>query len=292
MAAISRITIDGFKAFPNSFTLDLGGKNLLMYGENGSGKSSIFYALHSILQSQCKEKNDVYFDVNHQESLVNQHTQKADAKVEIQFEGSDVLYKISRRGYEESVHQAISPLRDLNGKCVFINHKFLFNVFAFRNSQCIDLFPVFIKDILPFTLTQNESQFISQLYDEIMKGIQKKGKSRRIDKDYLKKIKNFNEELLHVIEGINDNNIPTASALYNKFFRNEDDPELRIRLSYDNNNDQIPLLGRSYWLRVGYRYKEVIVANANRSDKLSYRKELLTPVIVLNVEEKKKMENT
>lgn len=288
MAAISRITIDGFKAFPDSFTLDLGtGKNLLLYGENGSGKSSIYYALYSLLQSQCKEKNDVYFDVNHQESLVNQHTQKADAKVEIQFEGSDVSYKISHRGYEESVHQAISPLRDLNGKCVFINHKFLFNVFAFRNSQCIDLFPVFIKDILPFTLTRNGRQFISQLYDEIMKGIQKKGNSRRIDKDYLKKITNFNEELLHVIEGINDNNLSTASALYNKFFRNEDDPELRIRLSYDNNNDQIPQLGRSYWLRVGYRYKEVIVANASRSEKLSYRKELLTPVIVLNVEEKK-----
>lgn len=50
MAAISKITIDGFKAFPDSFTLDLeDGKNLLMYGENGSGKSSIYYALHSLL---------------------------------------------------------------------------------------------------------------------------------------------------------------------------------------------------------------------------------------------------
>lgn len=57
MPAISKIIIDGFKAFPNSFTLDLeDGKNLLMYGENGSGKSSIYYALHSLLQSQCKDK--------------------------------------------------------------------------------------------------------------------------------------------------------------------------------------------------------------------------------------------
>ena len=58
MAAISKITIDGFKAFPDNFTLELEGKNLLMYGENGSGKSSIYYALHSLLQSQCKDKND------------------------------------------------------------------------------------------------------------------------------------------------------------------------------------------------------------------------------------------
>ena len=74
MAAISKITIDGFKAFPNSFTLELEGKNLLMYGENGSGKSSIFYALHSLLQSQCKDKNPIYFDVNNPESIVNQNT--------------------------------------------------------------------------------------------------------------------------------------------------------------------------------------------------------------------------
>lgn len=41
MASISKITINGFKAFPKEFNLNLDGKNLLMYGENGSGKSSI-----------------------------------------------------------------------------------------------------------------------------------------------------------------------------------------------------------------------------------------------------------
>ena len=135
MPAISKITIDGFKAFPNSFTLDLeDGKNLLMYGENGSGKSSIYYALHSLLQSQCKDKNPIYFDVNNPESIVNQNTKKPNAKVEIVFEGSEIVYSISHEGYEESISQRISPLRDLNGQCVFVNHKFLFNVFSFLKS--------------------------------------------------------------------------------------------------------------------------------------------------------------
>lgn len=66
-----------------------------------------------------------------------------------------------------SIQQPTSPIKDLNGKCVFINHKFLFNFFSFRNSQYIDLFPVFIKDILPFTLTKTKSKFISQVYDEV-----------------------------------------------------------------------------------------------------------------------------
>lgn len=48
MAGIKEIEIEGFKAFPNKFSLELD-KNLLMYGENGSGKSSIYYALHALL---------------------------------------------------------------------------------------------------------------------------------------------------------------------------------------------------------------------------------------------------
>lgn len=285
MAAISRITIDGFKAFPDSFTLNLGeGSNLLMYGENGSGKSSIYYALYSLLQSQCKDKNSIYFDMNSPESLVNQHTKKADAKVEIQFLGSDVTYMISKNGYQESVAQPVSPLKDLNGKCVFINHKFLFNVFSFRNSQFIDLFPVFIKDILPFTLTRDQSQYISQLYEGIIAGIEQKRK--RTAKSYSNEISNFNEELQEVIRKVNESGIPAASELYNKFFRNEDEPELRIKLIYDNNIDHIPQPGKSYWLRLGYRFKEVVVANVHKTERLSHRKELLSPVITLSVEEK------
>ena len=46
MASISKITINGFKAFPKEFNLNLDGKNLLMYGENGSGKSSIMPYMH------------------------------------------------------------------------------------------------------------------------------------------------------------------------------------------------------------------------------------------------------
>ena len=62
MSTISKIEIEGFKAFPKYFPLDLGDKNLLMYGENGSGKSSIYYALHALLQSVFKDdKGAKYF---------------------------------------------------------------------------------------------------------------------------------------------------------------------------------------------------------------------------------------
>ena len=45
-----------------------------MYGENGSGKSSIYWALYTLLA--CSEKNDItkirkYFEKSNKESLVN-----------------------------------------------------------------------------------------------------------------------------------------------------------------------------------------------------------------------------
>lgn len=285
MAAISKITIDGFKAFPDNFPLELEGKNLLMYGENGSGKSSIYYALHSLLQSQCKDKNDKYFDPNHTESIVNQHTKKPNAKVEVQFAGSGVTYSISHAGYHESVVQPISPLRDLNGQCVFINHKFLFNVFSFRNSQYIDLFPVFIKDILPFTLTQDKSEYISNIYDDVIKEIKRHGRSNKIEDSYQARIDKFNSETKYVIEQINTNAVKTATIIYNEFFRNAEDRQLKITLGYDNNRDKVPQANKSYWLRCGYRYLYVEKAGVRQEKSVSSSMEILQPAITLKVEE-------
>ena len=285
MASFSKITINGFKAFPKEFNLNLDGKNLLMYGENGSGKSSIYYALHALLQSQCHDIKK-YFNKNSDECIVNTMTATPVPKVSVKFENSDITYNISENGYEESIQQPTSPIKDLNGKCVFINHKFLFNFFSFRNSQYIDLFPVFIKDILPFTLTKTKSKFISQVYDEVKNGIQRKGNSTHITVDYKNKIEEFNNEVKTVIDHINVNSPSgTASKIYNSYFINEGDLKLKIELIYDNSLDEIPQINKSYWLRLGYRYIKESKAGVGRLVKKSNSLEILEPVIRLRISE-------
>ncbi len=293
MAAISKIKIDGFKAFPKEFELVLDGKNLLMYGENGSGKSSIYYALHALLQSQYHDKGSIYFDRNNSESLVNKYTTTADPYIEIGLEKSNTKYHLSKNGYKELPIEAISPLRDMNAECVFINHKFLFNSFSFHNSQYIDLFPVFIKDILPFTFTDDKSKYISELYDEVVAGIQRRGRGRRIDSEYDRLIKKFNQEVLRIIGKINSKDDPRdpnalslASNIYNNYFRDLDDRELSIELNYENNSDKIPKTNKSYWLRYGYRYQQTTIAHRIIEERISNKLEILSPVIRLTIKEK------
>jgi energy-coupling factor transporter ATP-binding protein EcfA2 len=50
---ITRLVLEGFRAFDAPFELDLfAGKNLLLHGENGSGKSSIYFALKRFFERQ------------------------------------------------------------------------------------------------------------------------------------------------------------------------------------------------------------------------------------------------
>lgn len=281
MAAISKIRINGFKAFPKEFELVLNGKNLLMYGENGSGKSSIYYALHALLQSQYHDKGAIYFDKNSPESIVNKDAITAEPYIEIELEGSKTKYRLSKKGYEEFPHQPISPLRDMNAGCVFINHKFLFRTFSFRNSEYIDLFPVFIKDILPFALTQDKAEYIGTIYDDIMKGIRRHGKSNQLEDSYKKRIERFNIEVRHIINHINSN----VSEIYNRNFRDENERRLKIVLEFDDNRDRVPLSNKSYWLRCDYRYQLVNKAGNWEPKRISSGYEILQPSIILKVEE-------
>lgn len=48
MKKISQIKTRNFKAFQGEQVFDLKGKNVLAYGNNGSGKSSLFWALYAL----------------------------------------------------------------------------------------------------------------------------------------------------------------------------------------------------------------------------------------------------
>ena len=60
MVKITKIEIKNFKGFYGTYQIDLhkAGKNLLIYGENGSGKTSLYKALELFLDSSENETID------------------------------------------------------------------------------------------------------------------------------------------------------------------------------------------------------------------------------------------
>lgn len=279
MPAINKIHITGFKAFPGDFELVLNGKHLLIYGENGSGKSSIYYALHCLFQSPLKrDAGKKYFDKNNDQNLKNINNYNVDSKIWIDFvDRHPFIYLLDKNGYNTTLLGGAHPLpADING--CFINHQFIFHFFNFRNSQKINLFPVFIKDILPFCKDERSGYHIGQMYDDITSSIVKKG--RHIDPAYIANIDYFNNAVKQVVENMNI----YASDIYNKFFKDSTDCDLQIRLRYDSNNDKPINDPNEYWLKYDNIIERVRENHSIIERKSSYKK-LNFPFIGLEISE-------
>ena len=58
---IDKIILRNFKAFPDvkdGITVNIDGNNVLLYGENGSGKSSIYWSLYTLFKA-LKKDNEI-----------------------------------------------------------------------------------------------------------------------------------------------------------------------------------------------------------------------------------------
>jgi energy-coupling factor transporter ATP-binding protein EcfA2 len=152
---INKITIENFKYFLDPFTIEPEGKNVLIYGENGSGKSSIYWAAYTHFQSSIKNQQDAskYFDKNHTDSLRNLYDDGArESGIEIEFINEFKLKKSFTDGTR--VINTNVPGDDFMKLTTFasdfMNYKFLSAIFDFKNSARVNLFSIFESEIFPF----------------------------------------------------------------------------------------------------------------------------------------------
>lgn len=154
MQKINKLRIKNFKFFLEEESIDFEGKNLLLYGENGSGKSSIYWALYTFFQSVYKATAaDIvkYFDRTGPENLINIFAAAGDAShIIVEYIAPDGTITIKEISFAVQNTRTGTLIREASQSSDFINYRLLSRVYDFRNSTPIDLFAMFESEVMAF----------------------------------------------------------------------------------------------------------------------------------------------
>jgi energy-coupling factor transporter ATP-binding protein EcfA2 len=161
MNRIDTLHIHNFKFFQAQEPIKLGGKHMLLYGENGSGKSSVYWSLYTLFEASLKESDDQiqkYFSktlFDGEDCLVNIHAPQTAP-------GSDDFNSFIRlvTDDEQPVTYSIpvpnlsirgnADAQRINYASDFINYRLLLGFSSFSHSEPIDLYNLFRWNIFTY----------------------------------------------------------------------------------------------------------------------------------------------
>lgn len=229
MSKINTLTLSNFKFFGKEEVINISGNHLLLYGENGSGKSSLFWGVYTLLEASFKRsvETDKYFQpfgIN-EESLVNIYATKRTCPITNK-EHCDSCIKIETDNNAEYVLSLLdsaicgnTDVQESRKATDFVNYQSIFKFQDFKNSETPDLYEVFNYSVLPYvtfpsfpikgkTLTNAGS-----MWEEYQKGpgttINHNGDTIQVYKnspeysDFLDFEKHFNDQFVKLIDFIN-----------------------------------------------------------------------------------------
>lgn len=159
MYKIKNLKLNNFKFFFGEQNLKLDKKHTLIYGENGSGKSSIYWALHCFLHSTLKADvasvQKYFLPISQSdESIKNRYAQDADKSgVSITLEHLDYerYANINAEISNNIVNTQTNPdIKLMALSSELINYKVIYNMYLATNKDTIKLFSYFEKNILEF----------------------------------------------------------------------------------------------------------------------------------------------
>lgn len=150
---ITELQLQNFKFFTGNIlsnTLKLpNGENVLAWGENGSGKSSIYWAIYTLLQCSYKDQSDIdnYFTLTHEKNLINIHKPIADkAFIKMVLDDGNE-YKIEHDDY------SVIGNTDLQQSAVssdFIDYNVVASFLRFMHKYQPEQMPLFEEHIFRF----------------------------------------------------------------------------------------------------------------------------------------------
>jgi len=207
---IEKLTLENFKFFMGEETLNFDSKNILVYGENGSGKSSLYWALYTFLQSSMKSDEQIrkYFDNSHPERLVNRFKADSDkSSIKLTLKNSlniSSAYKISIDTINTNKPQD-TEISKANLTSDFINYRLLAKLYHFKNSQDIEIFDMFEDEILQYI--NIDGQNFNELWRRLKNGLSPRPKmTDQSYKEFQKDIQSFNEKFESYLQTLSASN--------------------------------------------------------------------------------------
>ena len=186
---ITKIEIKNFRAFYGAYQIDLhkAGKNLLVYGENGSGKTSLYQALKRFLESsegghQFKPHQNIF---NSDEGYIKLHL-RADAQ------SKQNTYEWSETVKDETNDQLLIQASRAEG---FLDYKDLLEThYLHRENDVVNVFDLLVKTLLVNTVSRQTDRSLAEDWASIQPPFPRRSATTQIAGLEVR-IANFNDEL-------------------------------------------------------------------------------------------------
>lgn len=243
MKKIKEIKIQNFKAFQQEQVFPINGKHVLVYGNNGSGKSSLFWALYTLLQSSIKDDEGVkkYFkkyvasDKGTHQTLKNVFMdENVDSLIKLTaIDTQTQLEEIFTISHDviNTNNNANTLIQELNLASDFINYKLLHNFYRATHKQEVNLWPVFERDIFPF-LTEGTQNWLDDIIKTPTLDIPRTPRGYAVSSgrkaNYEEQLRLLNEKIENLLNDISGH---ANKFLKDHFFEGED--VIRVSLKYD-----------------------------------------------------------
>ena len=210
---ITNIEIKNFRAFPKTYEINLSkaGKNLLIYGENGSGKSSLYLALKCFFESgvdgNIGDNKNIEFE-NHQNIFVEDP-----GYVKLRFCSEFQLEKDTYKwsgDTKETIDELISEGSKAKG---FLDYKDLLAVHYLKpEDKSVDVFNLLVESLLANTVNPVTDRVLAEAWEDIQEPYPRSNAQHQIA-SLKNRIEIFNDELVNRLEGLR----PKVREILGKF---------------------------------------------------------------------------
>jgi len=231
---IKKVEIKDYKAFYGLNEFNVEGKNLFIYGENGSGKSSFYYALKDFFQSSTET-----LSYDETENIFLTKAQKGKGFIKVTFNpdrsgaANDQTYTVKKTSKDTYIAGDTS-IRDAIKLKSFLTYKHLLSIHHIKRENEIDLFELLVKGVLKHfkSVAITGTKELGELWDDVEKAIVKETsqsfnitqKKKEVDES----IDKFNTAFKKLFDTNSiENIIKFAQPILDKFGHN-----IKIELNY------------------------------------------------------------